>query len=148
VALDLVAFYSRTLAVPARRDVGDRQVLRGREVFHTTGCAACHQPNYVTHRLAGDNPASFQLIWPYTDLLLHDMGEELANNRPEGRANGQEWRTPPLWGIGQTEAVSGHSYACMTGVRARCWRRCSGTAAKHRRPVIAWLRCHPRTAPP
>jgi CxxC motif-containing protein (DUF1111 family) len=118
VGLDLVAFYSRTLAVPARRDVGDRQVLRGREVFHTTGCAACYQPNYVTHRLAGDNPASFQLIWPYTDLLLHDMGEGLADDRPEGRANGREWRTPPLWGIGLTEAVSGHSYFLHDG-RAR-----------------------------
>jgi CxxC motif-containing protein (DUF1111 family) len=118
VGLDLVTFYSQTLAVPARRDVGDAQVLRGREVFHTTGCANCHRPNYVTHRLAGDNPASFQLIWPYTDLLLHDMGPGLADNRPEGRANGQEWRTAPLWGIGLTQTVSGHTYFLHDG-RAR-----------------------------
>jgi CxxC motif-containing protein (DUF1111 family) len=118
VGLDLVTFYSQTLAVPARRDVGDPQVLLGREVFHTTGCADCHRPNYVTHRLEGDNPASFQLIWPYTDLLLHDMGPGLADNRPEGRANGQEWRTAPLWGIGMTETVSGHSYFLHDG-RAR-----------------------------
>lgn len=118
VGLNLVTFYSQTLAVPARRDVDDPQVLRGREVFHTTGCASCHRPNYVTHRLAGDDPASFQLIWPYTDLLLHDMGPGLADNRPEGRANGQEWRTAPLWGIGMTEAVSGHSYFLHDG-RAR-----------------------------
>ncbi len=116
--LDLVAFYSRNLAVPARRDADDPEVLRGKEVFHSTGCAACHQPAFVTHRLA-DRPAqSFQLIWPYSDLLLHDMGEGLADHRPEARATGQEWRTPPLWGIGLTETVSGHSYFLHDG-RAR-----------------------------
>ncbi|QQA43805.1 di-heme oxidoredictase family protein [Pelagovum pacificum] len=118
--LDLVTFYSRNLAVPARRDVDDREVLRGKEVFFQTGCSGCHQPSFVTHRLAGDPvPAqSFQLIWPYTDMLLHDMGEGLADNRPEARATGREWRTPPLWGIGLTEQVSGHSYFLHDG-RAR-----------------------------
>ncbi|MCL4676703.1 MAG: thiol oxidoreductase, partial [Pararhodobacter sp.] len=71
-ALDLVSFYSRNLAVPARRDVGDPQVLRGQAVFYETGCAACHRANYVTHRLQDGGAQSFQLIWPYTDLLLHD----------------------------------------------------------------------------
>ncbi|CUH40020.1 putative thiol oxidoreductase [Jannaschia seosinensis] len=118
VGLDLVEFYSRTLAVPARRDVGDPEVLRGREVFFETGCSSCHQPNHVTHRLDGDDPASFQLIWPYTDLLLHDMGPGLADNRPEGRADGREWRTAPLWGIGMTETVSGHTNFLHDG-RAR-----------------------------
>ncbi|MDD9725233.1 di-heme oxidoredictase family protein [Roseovarius sp. SK2] len=118
VGLDLVTFYSRTLAVPARRDVEDARVLLGREVFFQTGCADCHRPNYVTHRLKGDNPASFQLIWPFTDMLLHDMGPGLADNRPEGRASGQEWRTAPLWGIGMTETVSGHTYFLHDG-RAR-----------------------------
>ncbi len=118
VGLDLVSFYSRTLAVPARRDIDTPEVLRGREVFFDAGCAQCHRPNYVTHRLKGDDPASFQLIWPYTDMLLHDMGPGLADNRPEGRANGQEWRTAPLWGIGMTETVSGHSYFLHDG-RAR-----------------------------
>lgn len=118
VGLDLVTFYSQNLAVPARRDVDDPDVLHGRRVFFDTGCASCHRPNYVTHRLEGDDPASFQLIWPYTDMLLHDMGPGLADNRPEGRANGQEWRTAPLWGIGMTETVSGHSYFLHDG-RAR-----------------------------
>jgi|TARA_R110002051_G_scaffold103335_2_gene175114 CxxC motif-containing protein (DUF1111 family) len=118
VGLDLVTFYSQTLAVPARRDVGDSQVLRGREVFFDTGCASCHRPSFVTHRIEGDHPASFQLIWPYTDMLLHDMGPGLADNRPEGRANGQEWRTAPLWGIGMTATVSGHTYLLHDG-RAR-----------------------------
>lgn len=118
IGLDLVAFYSRTLAVPARRDAGDQRVLRGREVFFETGCASCHRPNHVTHRLGNNDPASFQLIWPYTDMLLHDMGPGLADNRPEGRADGREWRTAPLWGIGLTGTVSGHTNFLHDG-RAR-----------------------------
>lgn len=116
--LDLVTFYSRNLGVPARRDADDPQVLRGREVFHQTGCTSCHRPGFVTHRLAGQPEQSFQLIWPYTDMLLHDMGEGLADHRPEGRATGTEWRTAPLWGIGRTEQVSGYATFLHDG-RAR-----------------------------
>ena len=86
--LDLVTFYSRNLAVPARRDPGDPQVLEGKRVFYEAGCAGCHQPKFVTDRLADQPEQSFQLIWPYTDLLLHDMGEGLADHRPEARASG------------------------------------------------------------
>ncbi|MBY8976871.1 c-type cytochrome [Rhodobacteraceae bacterium NNCM2] len=116
--LDLVTFYSRNLAVPARREVEDLQVLRGKQLFYEIGCAACHTPKFVTHRLEGQPEQSFQLIWPYTDLLLHDMGEGLADGRPEGRASGTEWRTAPLWGIGLTKTVSGHTYFLHDG-RAR-----------------------------
>ena len=117
-ALDLVAFYSRNLAVPARRDYDDAEVLRGKRIFHETGCAACHRPKFVTHRLKDQPEQSFQLIWPYTDLLLHDMGEGLADGYPEGRASGREWRTAPLWGIGLTQRVNGHEYLLHDG-RAR-----------------------------
>ncbi|MFV0492660.1 MAG: di-heme oxidoredictase family protein [Pseudorhodobacter sp.] len=116
--LDLVTFYSRNLAVPARRDVNDLQVLRGKRIFHEAGCATCHRPSFVTHRLEDQPEQSFQLIWPYTDLLLHDMGDGLADNRPEARATGREWRTPPLWGIGMTRQVSGYSSFLHDG-RAR-----------------------------
>ncbi|RPE71944.1 CxxC motif-containing protein (DUF1111 family) [Pacificibacter maritimus] len=116
--LDLVTFYARNLAVPARRDIDDPDVLRGKELFYQVGCTSCHVPKFVTDRLVDQPEQSFQLIWPYTDLLLHDMGAGLADNRPEGLANGQEWRTPPLWGIGMTERVSGHSYFLHDG-RAR-----------------------------
>ncbi|WP_424985577.1 di-heme oxidoredictase family protein [Microbulbifer sp. S227A] len=116
--LDLVTFYSRNLAVPARRNEGDPKVLRGKEQFFAVGCAACHRPKFVTHRLRDQPEQSFQLIWPHTDLLLHDMGDGLADNRPEGRANGREWRTAPLWGIGMTETVSGHTFLLHDG-RAR-----------------------------
>ena len=116
--MDLVTFYSRNLGVPARRDVDDPEVLRGKEMFYSTGCTACHTPSFVTHRLEDQSEQSFQLIWPYTDMLLHDMGPALADNRPEARATGSEWRTPPLWGIGLTEQVSGHTYFLHDG-RAR-----------------------------
>ncbi|MCV2868926.1 c-type cytochrome [Defluviimonas sp. WL0002] len=105
--LDLVTFYARNLGVPERRDVDDQQVLRGKAIFYAAGCADCHVPKYVTGRMKDAPAQSFQLIWPYSDLLLHDMGEGLADHRPEGRATGTEWRTAPLWGIGLTAQVSG-----------------------------------------
>ena len=116
--LDLVTFYSRNLAVPERRDVDDPLVLQGKQVFYQSGCTACHTPKFVTDRLSDQPEQSFQLIWPYSDLLLHDMGAGLADNRPEGAATGQEWRTAPLWGIGLTETVSGQSQYLHDG-RAR-----------------------------
>lgn len=117
-SFDLVTFYIRNLAVPARRDVDDEAVLLGKDVFYNAGCIACHNPKFVTHRLNDRDEHSFQLIWPYSDLLLHDMGEGLADHRPESRADGYEWRTPPLWGIGLTETVSNHTYFLHDG-RAR-----------------------------
>lgn len=116
--LDLVVFYARNLAVPARRDVDDPEVLKGKKVFYESRCIACHRPKFVTRRDSAEPEQSFQLIWPYSDLLLHDMGEGLADGRPEGEAGGAEWRTAPLWGIGLTETVSGHSRFLHDG-RAR-----------------------------
>ena len=116
--LDLVTFYSQNLAVPRRRDIDDPAVLRGKQHFYELGCTACHTPKYVTSREAEGHAQRFQLIWPYTDMLLHDMGEGLADHRPEGAADGFEWRTPPLWGIGLTHTVSDHTLFLHDG-RAR-----------------------------
>ena len=116
--LDLVTFYAQNLGVPQRRGVEDPAVLRGKAAFYGAGCMACHTPKYVTSREAPTPAHRFQLIWPYTDLLLHDMGEGLADHRPEGDADGYEWRTPPLWGIGLTQTVSGHTEFLHDG-RAR-----------------------------
>ena len=116
--MDLLLFYTRNLAVPQRRDVDDPQVLAGKKEFYEAGCASCHQPAFRTGTYADRKELSNQLIWPYTDLLLHDMGEGLADHRPEGDALGREWRTPPLWGIGLTETVNGHQYFLHDG-RAR-----------------------------
>ena len=114
----LIVFYSRHLAVPARRDAGAPNVLRGKRLFYEAGCIACHTPKHATRRDRSMPGLSGQLIWPYTDLLLHDMGEGLADGFAEGRATGREWRTPPLWGIGLTETVNGHEYFLHDG-RAR-----------------------------
>ncbi|MBO0904546.1 di-heme oxidoredictase family protein [Jiella sonneratiae] len=116
--LDLVTFYSQNLAVPARRDVGDEEVLHGKKLFYDAGCAACHTPKFVTSKNAPDKAQRFQLIWPYSDFLLHDMGEGLSDHRPVGDASGNEWRTQPLWGIGLTETVNGHTLFLHDG-RAR-----------------------------
>ncbi|MBZ8135320.1 di-heme oxidoredictase family protein [Afifella sp. IM 167] len=117
--LALVDFYARHLAVPARRDVDDKEVLRGKEVFYALGCTSCHTPKYVTMDTEAVPPAlRRQLIWPYTDVLLHDMGEGLADHRPQGLADGREWRTAPLWGIGLTKQVSDHTLYLHDG-RAR-----------------------------
>ena len=113
-----VTAYSRLLAVPARRDVDDPEVLAGREHFHAFGCADCHVPRLETGVLEGFPEVSNQVIWPYTDLLLHEMGEGLADGRPDFEAEGDEWRTPPLWGIGLFAIVNDHTFYLHDG-RAR-----------------------------
>ncbi len=139
-ALDLVTFYSRNLAVPARRDIDDPQVLRGKEVFYVTGCISCHVPKFVTARLEEGNAQSFQLIWPYSDFLLHDMGPGLADNRPEGVADGQEWRTAPLWGTALNGQVTGaetylHDGRARSLLEAVLWH--GGEAQAQRDAVVA-----------
>lgn len=107
-----VIFYTATLAPPARRAPNDPQVLKGQALFAQAQCAVCHRPGYTT----GEPPfprfstakVSGQRIWPYTDLLLHDMGPDLADGRPDFLASGSQWKTPPLWGIGLFKAVNGH----------------------------------------
>ncbi|MEM1371199.1 MAG: di-heme oxidoredictase family protein [Pseudomonadota bacterium] len=116
--LELVTFYSQNLAVPARRNPQDLKVRAGKSIFANLGCASCHTPSFTTGKLANNPHLSNQRIWPYTDLLLHDMGAGLADGRPEGVATGREWRTPPLWGIGLTQTVSGHTFFLHDG-RAR-----------------------------
>lgn len=111
-------FYTQSLAVPAFRDLDDPQVQRGQKLFADMKCANCHIPSFVTGQHPEYGFLSGQTIWPYTDLLLHDMGEGLADNRPDHRATGREWRTPPLWGIGLTQTVSGHTNFLHDG-RAR-----------------------------
>ena len=116
--LEVVTFYVQTLAVPARRDVDDPQVKQGEQLFAEAQCADCHVPTLRTGVLAGVPSVSNQTIHPYTDLLLHDMGPDLADNRPDFHATGSEWRTPPLWGIGLVKRVNGHTNFLHDG-RAR-----------------------------
>ena len=113
-----VVFYSRTLAVPARRDSRLPQVKRGKKLFDDAQCDACHTPTLRTGAVPGLPDLSGQIIHPYTNLLLHDMGEGLADNRPDFEASGSEWRTTPLWGIGLIETVNRHTFLLHDG-RAR-----------------------------
>ncbi|AKU91999.1 di-heme oxidoredictase family protein [Vulgatibacter incomptus] len=115
---DRVVFYSMTLAPPARQKAEDPDVLRGRQLFRDAGCSTCHVARHET----GDFPElpqlSRQVIFPYTDLLLHDLGEDLADDRPVFAAGGRDWRTPPLWGLGFVPAVNRHDRLLHDG-RAR-----------------------------
>ncbi|MBI3898819.1 MAG: c-type cytochrome [Gammaproteobacteria bacterium] len=135
--LDKVIFYTRTLAVPARRRWDAPEVLRGKRLFHDAGCASCHVPQYRTGELNGLPELSGQTIRPYTDLLLHDMGEHLADHRPDFAADGREWRTPPLWGIGLIKTVNRHTYYLHDGrardlMEAVLWHGGEAEAAKQR----------------
>ncbi|WP_319591286.1 di-heme oxidoredictase family protein [uncultured Draconibacterium sp.] len=116
--LEDVTFYSLTLAVPAARNFDDPTVIKGREVFDKINCTACHAPSFTTGTLDGVPEVSGQIIYPYTDMLLHDMGDGLADNRPEFNADGKEWKTRPLWGLGLTSVTSGHTTLLHDG-RAR-----------------------------
>jgi CxxC motif-containing protein (DUF1111 family) len=113
-----VAFYTRTLGVPARRNLDDGKTQQGEPLFYASGCDGCHTPTLHTGLLRGVPEASNQTIHPYTDLLLHDMGPALADGRPDFQASGSEWRTPPLWGIGLVSTVNGHTRFMHDG-RAR-----------------------------
>ena len=121
-----VVFYQATLAPPARRNINDPQVLQGQKLFAQAQCAVCHRPSYTTAKelfppltaRVSSKALLGQTIYPYTDLLLHDMGPGLADGRPDFLANGQQWRTPPLWGIGLIKDVNGHTRLLHDG-RAR-----------------------------
>ncbi|GJM37755.1 MAG: hypothetical protein DHS20C19_11220 [Acidimicrobiales bacterium] len=114
--LDLTV-YTQILAVPGARDIGDPVVERGNELFTDAGCASCHTGGYTT-RPGPIQGLSNQLIQPYSDLLLHDLGIELGDRTVGGDLVPTEWRTPPLWGIGLLETVSGHTTLLHDG-RAR-----------------------------
>jgi CxxC motif-containing protein (DUF1111 family) len=116
--LDRVERYGQLLAVPARHDYAAPDVLHGKALFTQLGCASCHVPSHRTPDNAELEELRDQLIWPYTDLLLHDMGEALSDGRPSFAAAGNEWRTPPLWGLGRYDAVNGHDRLLHDG-RAR-----------------------------
>ena len=112
--MEAVLFYTRHLAVPARQVKNAQQVQAGKALFHQAGCHQCHRPSYTLTTADGETDT----FWPYTDLLLHDMGEGLADGLTEFQANGREWRTPPLWGLSHLEAVNGHTFLLHDG-RAR-----------------------------
>jgi CxxC motif-containing protein (DUF1111 family) len=116
--LDAVVLYSRLLAVPARRNSSDETVRRGERLFREARCNACHVAELHTASDASPMELAGQTIRPYTDLLLHDLGPGLSDERPSFEAGGAEWRTAPLWGIGLIQTVNGHQFLLHDG-RAR-----------------------------
>ncbi|OLS59397.1 di-heme oxidoreductase family protein [Pseudomonas putida] len=135
--LRLILYYTRNLAVPARKDVDSPQVLAGKNLFYQAGCQGCHTPTFVTSANAAEPELANQTIWPYSDLLLHDMGPGLADQRSEFAASGQDWRTPPLWGIGKNQVVSGHTQFLHDGrarnlLEAVLWHGGEAEAARQR----------------
>ncbi len=116
---DGVVFYASHLAPPTRGDTRLPAIRRGRQLFDAVGCAGCHQPRWVTGEHPGFPALSGREIFPYTDLLLHDMGKGLAGAVREGQAGERHWRTAPLWGLGRTWTVSGAQAGLLHDGRAR-----------------------------
>jgi CxxC motif-containing protein (DUF1111 family) len=127
--------YTRLIAVPAQRNSNDPLVKKGEALFNIFGCGGCHATTLKTRPDAVLPEIANQTFHPFTDVLLHDMGEALADNRPDFEASGNEWRTPPLWGLGLIESVNGHNRLLHDG-RARgfaeaiLWHGGEGEAAK------------------
>ncbi len=113
-----ITLYLQALAVPARRNVGTAAFKRGETLFAEAKCSVCHVPELKTGPKPALKAAANLTIRPYTDLLLHDMGEALADGRPDFEASGREWRTAPLWGVGLLKTVNGHGDLLHDG-RAR-----------------------------
>jgi CxxC motif-containing protein (DUF1111 family) len=146
--LNALVQYLRALAVPARRRWNDVTIYRGEALFTRIGCSTCHLTRLTTGRIAAWPELANQVIHPYTDLLLHDMGEALADDVREGAASGSEWRTPPLWGLGLLPVVSGpagllHDGRARSPEEAILWH---GGEAKRSRRQFADLPAEDRNA--
>ncbi len=146
-----VEFYTRNLAVPNRRDADNELVLAGKKRFYDMGCQSCHTPRYQLPKTNDDHLEQHgQVIYPYTDLLLHDMGDDLADRTIAGQlppkdvqveflANSYEWRTPALWGIGLAQIVDPqatflHDGRARTLMEAVLWH--GGEAEKQKQSVL------------
>ena len=146
-----VEFYTRNLAVPHRRNADDKLVLAGKKRFYDMGCQSCHTPRYQLPKTDDDHLEQHgQVIYPYTDLLLHDMGDDLADRTIAGKlpakdiqveflANSYEWRTPALWGIGLAQTVDPqatflHDGRARTLMEAVLWH--GGEAQKQQQKVL------------
>jgi CxxC motif-containing protein (DUF1111 family) len=112
-----VVFYLRTLKAPLQRDQNDADVIAGNEIFSSIKCTSCHIQEWTTE--SSDIKAlSYKTFYPYTDLLLHDMGSSLNDGYTEGIAQASEWKTPPLWGLGLARFSQGGQYYLLHDGRA------------------------------
>lgn len=113
-----VVFYLQTLKAPLKRIQNDPSVILGKSIFLQTGCESCHKQTLQTG-FSNIAPLSNKIFHPYTDLLLHDMGPGLDDGYTEGSAKTNEWRTPPLWGLGLSRNSQGGQYFLLHDGRAR-----------------------------
>lgn len=113
-----VVFYLQTLKTPIQRNQNDGQIIQGKNIFIQTGCEGCHNQTLQTS-FSTTAPLSNKIFHPYTDLLLHDMGPVLDDGYTEGSAKTNEWRTPPLWGLGLSPNSQGGQYFLLHDGRAK-----------------------------
>ncbi len=113
-----VVFYLHTLKAPTPRNQSDSEVIRGKEIFTQINCSGCHKPKLKTG-FSTISQLSYKEFYPYTDLLLHDMGSDLDDGYTEGNAKTNEWRTPPLWGLGLSPITQGGKFFLMHDGRAK-----------------------------
>jgi CxxC motif-containing protein (DUF1111 family) len=144
-----VVFYAETLAVPARRNVENISTIAGAQLFDKVNCTGCHQPDFITATgslLQGGLPAPEALkgehIYPFTYMSLHDLGEELADNRRDFPATGVECKTRPLWSIGLTKTVNPvagflHDGRAATVEEAVLWH--GGDAEQSKVKLTSWI---------
>ena len=135
--LDQLNHYAVLLGVGAQRNLLDPEVVRGKQLFTSASCVACHTPSFTTSAYHPKGELRNQTIRPYTDLLLHDMGPGLADSMAEGDATGAEWRTAPLWNIGLSAGVSGgegylHDGRARTIEEAILWHGGEATTSKEK----------------
>ena len=111
-------FYLKTLKAPVQRNQNDANVMAGKQIFTAINCSKCHVPQLTTG-ISSIASLSNKTFFPYTDLLLHDMGSSLNDGYTEGSALAQEWRTPPLWGLGLSKNSQGGAYFLLHDGRAK-----------------------------
>lgn len=146
--LDLVTAFVAYRDLPLRSPRGNATAEAGEIHFHAIGCAACHRPSLQTSSSDGPPQLRGRTIWPYTDLLLHDMGEDLADGQPEGAADGRMWRTAPLWALGRQQTRDGgetflHDGRARSIAEAVLWH---GGEARAARDAFARLSVSERSA--
>jgi len=112
-----IVFYLQTLKAPVQRDQNDPEVQKGKNLFTQINCSGCHTPQLKTS-YSPVTALSNKTFFPYTDLLLHDMGSDLDDGYTEGSAKTFEWRTPPLWGLGLSPNAQGGKYFLLHDGRA------------------------------
>lgn len=132
--LNAVAYYVKSLAVPARRDVKDPDNKRGEQIFAQVNCTGCHRPTIQTGVDLTFPQLSNQRIHPYTDMLVHDMGVGLADNRADYLASGSQWRTTPLWGIGLFDKTNGTPFYLMMAGEELLKKLSYGMMARQKNP--------------